>query len=152
LSFSIRNATIDDLNNLVMIEAECFMNDAFTKNQLEYCLRSPDFVTLVALLDEAIIGFVTGSIKFMGGETAGHIYTLDIKQCHRERGFGGRLLDAFESVLAGKGIRTIYLEVRVDNVPARRLYSKRGYKPLRTLKNYYEPKVDGVMLRKTLKI
>ena len=152
MSFSIRNATIDDLNNLVMIEAECFMNDAFTKNQLEYCLRSPDFVTLVALLDEAIIGFVTGSIKIMGGETAGHIYTLDIKQCHRERGFGGRLLDAFESVLAGKGIRTIYLEVRVDNVPARRLYSKRGYKPLRTLKNYYEPKVDGVMLRKTLKI
>lgn len=151
MGFSIRNATIDDLDDLVLIEAECFMDDAFTKNQLEYCLKSSDFVTLVALLDEAVVGFVTGSVEFLGGETAGHVYTLDVKQCHRERGFGGKLLDAFESVLAGKGVGTIYLEVRVDNVPARRLYSKRGYRLLRTLKGYYEPKVDGVMLRKTLK-
>jgi ribosomal-protein-alanine N-acetyltransferase len=152
LSFSMRNATIDDLDDLVMIEAECFTNEAFTKNQLEYCLKSSDFITLVALLDEAIIGFITGSIEILVGETAGHIYTLDIKQCHREKGFGGKLLDAFESVLARKGVGTIYLEVRIDNIPARRLYSKRGYKPLRTLKDYYEPKVDGVMLRKTLTI
>ena len=151
MGFSIRYATVDDLDNLVKIEAECFTDEAFTKNQLEYCLKSSDFITLVALLDEAIIGFIIGSVEFFGGETAGHVYTLDVKQSCRERGFGGKLLDAFESVLAGKGVGTIFLEVRVDNVPARRLYSKHGYKPFRTLKDYYEPKVDGVMLRKTLK-
>ena len=151
MSFSIRNATIDDLSSLHKIESECFTDDAFTKNQLEYCLKSSDFVTLAALLDGEIIGFITGSMETLAGETSGHIYTLDIKQRQRKKGFGGKLLDAFESALAEKGVRIIFLEVRVDNIPARKLYSKHDYKPFRTLRDYYGPKIDAIMLRKTLK-
>jgi ribosomal-protein-alanine N-acetyltransferase len=151
LSFNIRKATIDDLSSLHKIEAECFTDEAFTKNQLEYCLKSSDFVTLVASVDGETIGFITGSIEILSEETAGHIYTLDVKQGHRKRGFGGRLLDAFESSLAEKGIRIIYLEVRVGNISARKLYLKHGYKPHGILKDYYGPRVDAVMLRKTLK-
>jgi ribosomal-protein-alanine N-acetyltransferase len=151
LSFKIRKATIDDLSSLHKIEAECFTDEAFTKNQLEYCLKSSDFITLVAQADGETVGFITGSMEILAGETAGHIYTLDVKQRHRKKGFGGRVLDAFELALAEKGARMIYLEVRVDNIPARKLYFKHGYKPRRILKDYYAPRADAVMLRKTLK-
>ncbi|MBS7615124.1 ribosomal protein S18-alanine N-acetyltransferase [Candidatus Bathyarchaeota archaeon] len=151
MEFRIRRATFEDLNSLVEIEAECFTDEAFTKNQLEYCLKSSDFVSLVALVDEKIVGFIIGSIEILGNETAGHVYTLDIMKEYRKKGFGGKLLDSFESILVEKGVRTVYLEVRVDNIPARRLYSKHGYRPFKTLKDYYEPKVDAVMLRKFLR-
>jgi len=150
LEFRIRRATLEDLDSLVEIEAKCFADEAFTRNQLDYCLKSSDFVCLVALVDEKMVGFVIGSVEIFSGEMAGHVYTLDVLEGYRKRGFGSRLLDAFESILAEKGIRAVYLEVRVDNIPARRLYSKHGYKPFKVLKNYYEPKADAVMLRKIL--
>jgi ribosomal-protein-alanine N-acetyltransferase len=150
LGFNVREATIDDLSSLHKIEAECFTNEAFTKDQLAYCLKAQNFVTLAALVNGEIIGFIIGSIEVSAGETVGHIYTLDVKQSHRARGFGSNLLEAFESVLTKKGIRIVFLEVQVNNVPARRLYSKHGYKPYRTLKNYYGPNIDAVMLKKTL--
>ncbi|MBS7656614.1 MAG: ribosomal protein S18-alanine N-acetyltransferase [Candidatus Bathyarchaeia archaeon] len=151
MKFIIRKATVEDLDTLVEIEEECFTSEAFTKKQLEYCLKSSDFVSLVALVDEKIVGFIIGAVEILGCETAGHVYTLDIKKEYRKKGSGGKLLDAFESILSEKGIRTVYLEVRLDNIPARRLYSKHGYKFIKVLRNYYEPRVDAVMLRKILR-
>jgi ribosomal-protein-alanine N-acetyltransferase len=137
------------LGSLLRIEAECFTEEAFSKDQLVYCLLAPDFVTFAALVDDEIIGFIIGSIEMSAEENVGHVYTLDVKQVHRKRGIGSKLLEFFESALAEKGVKNFVLEVRVDNVPARRLYSKHGYKPLVRLKDYYDHNVDAVRLKKT---
>jgi ribosomal-protein-alanine N-acetyltransferase len=137
------------LGSLLRIEAECFTEEAFSKDQLVYCLLAPDFVTFAALVDDEIIGFITGSIEMSAEENVGHVYTLDVKQVHRKRGIGSKLLEFFESALAEKGVKNFVLEVRVDNVPARRLYSKHGYKLLVRLKDYYDHNVDAVRLKKT---
>jgi ribosomal-protein-alanine acetyltransferase len=150
LIFSVRKATIDDLNSLHRIEAECFTNDAYTKDQLAYCLEAPNFVTLVALVNGEIIGFIAGSFEVSAREKVGHIYTLDVKQSYRKLGVGGRLLESFESSLSEKGVRVFYLEVQRNNVLARRLYSKYSYKPCGMLRNYYGPGIDAIMLKKTL--
>lgn len=149
MGFNIRKATINDLGSLLRIEAECFTEEAFSKDQLVYCLLAPDFVTFAALVDDEIVGFITGSIEISAEENVGHVYTLDVKQVHRNRGIGSKLLEFFESALAEKGVKNFVLEVRVDNVPARRLYSKHGYKPLVRLKDYYDHNVDAVRLKKT---
>jgi ribosomal-protein-alanine N-acetyltransferase len=150
LGFNVRRATVNDLGSLLRIEAECFTDEAFSRDQLVYCLLAPDFVTLAALVDDEIVGFVTGSVEMSAEESVGHVYTLDVKQGHRKRGIGSKLLESFESALAEKGVRVFVLEVRVDNIPARRLYSKHGYKLLARLKNYYDQDVDAVRLKKTL--
>jgi len=149
LSLNIRKATVNDLGSLLRIEAECFTEEAFSKDQLIYCLLAPDFITFTALVDDEIIGFITGSIEMSAEENVGHVYTLDVKQVHRKRGIGSKLLEFFESALAEKGVKNFVLEVRVDNVPARRLYSKHGYKLLVRLKDYYDHNVDAVRLKKT---
>lgn len=150
MSFSIRKAFIDDLNSLHRIEAECFTDEAFSKDQLTYCLTEPNFITLVALVNSEIIGFITGSVEVSAGETAGHIYTLDVKRSHRKQGVGSKLLSSFESVLSEKGVRMFCLEVGINNVPAKRLYSKYGYKPCGTINDYYGPSKDALMLKKLL--
>ncbi|MCW4020500.1 MAG: GNAT family N-acetyltransferase [Candidatus Bathyarchaeota archaeon] len=151
MPFSIREATSEDLDDIYKIELECFTDDAFTKRQLEYCLSSPGFVTLICFLDGQPIGFITGLLDFSKGNPAGRIYTVDVKPEHRRKGVGSRLLSAFERVLVDRDVEICYLEVRADNEAAKRLYLKHGYKTLEPLRGYYGLGEDGIRLKKVLR-
>jgi ribosomal-protein-alanine N-acetyltransferase len=140
-----------DLDDIDGIELECFTDESFSKELLKCFLTSPDFVTLIAVLDGEPAGFITGSIFHSKGKLAGHIFTLDVKRKFRRRGVGSTLLDALECVLAEKGVEVCYLEVRLDNVAAKRLYLKRGYKLLEVLEDYYGFGEPAVRLQKRLK-
>ena len=146
----IRKAIINDLRIFLSIEAECFTEEAFSKDQLVYCLLTPNFITFTALMDDEIVGFITVSVEKSAEENVGHIYTLDVKQSHRKQGIGSMLLETFEHALAEKNVKNFVLEVRVNNIPARRLYSKYGYRPFIKLKNYYNYNIDAIRLKKTL--
>jgi len=148
LVLCVRKASFDDLDILLRVEAECFGEEAFSRDQLVYCLSSPDFVSLTALADGEIVGFVIGSAEKATEGSVGHAYTLDVEKGCRRQGIGGKLLEAFESALVKMGVRFFVLEVRVDNVAARRLYSKHGYKPVAKLRDYYDEGVDAVRLKK----
>jgi ribosomal protein S18 acetylase RimI-like enzyme len=150
LEFEIRKASEKDLDLLYEIELECFGDNAFAKPQLAYCLSYPSFLTLVALDKGQPVGFITGSIEGLNQELVGHLYTLDVKPDCRKKGLGTKLLNAFEHALAKQGIKTFYLEVSVNNVPAKNLYLKAGYKLHEKLKDYYEPGEDGIRLKKSL--
>jgi len=150
LEFEIRKASKKDLDLLYVIELECFGDNAFAKPQLAYCLSSPSFLTLAVLDKGQPIGFITGSVESLNQELQGHIYTLDIKPDYRLKGLGTKLLNAFEQALIKQSVRTFYLEVSVNNVPAKNLYLKAGYKLHEKLKDYYEPGEDGIRLRKSL--
>ena len=147
--FIVRKVTADDLDVLFRIEAECFGEEAFSKDQLVYCLSATDFVALAASDYGEVVGFVVGSVDRLVEKGVGHVYTLDVKKDYRKRGIGGRLLEALESALVEKGINAFVLEVRVNNVAARRLYIKHGYKPVARLRDYYDVGVDAVRLVKT---
>lgn len=149
MEFEIRKASEKDLDLLYEIELECFGDNAFAKPQLAYCLNSPSFLTLFALDKGQPVGFITGSVQRLNHELVGHIYTLDVKPDYRRKGLGAKLLNVFEQALTERGVRTFHLEVRVNNVPARKLYSKAGYKIHERLKDYYEPGEDGIRLRKS---
>lgn len=150
MPISVRTATLDDLEVIYKIELECFDNNAFAKQQLEYLVRAKRSVTLIAVLSGEPVGFITGSVGH-SKKTIGHIYTLDVKRDHRRKGVASRLLDSLERVLADRGVDTCYLEASVDNVAARNLYIKHGYKPVETLRDYYRPGVDGIRFKKELR-
>lgn len=150
LSPEIREAVLADLDEIYKIEIECFMEDAFTYRQLEYCLRSPDFVTLIALVNGETVGFIIGSLEDSGKKIIGHVYTLDVKRKFRRMGIGSALLKALEEVFINKGAEKCFLEVRLDNTAAEKLYLKHGYSPKGIIRNYYGPGLDGVRLEKNL--
>jgi ribosomal-protein-alanine N-acetyltransferase len=150
LEFKIRKASEKDLDLLYEIEVECFGDDAFAKPQLEYCLTFPSFLTLVAMDKGQPIGFITGSMERLNQELVGHLYTLDVKSDYRTKGLGTKLLNALEYAFAKQGVRTFYLEVSVNNVPAKNLYLKAGYRLQEKLKDYYEPGEDAIRLKKSL--
>lgn len=150
LEIVIRKARIDDLETLYEIELECFGPEAFRKSWLEYFLRTPKFVGLVALLHDEIAGFVVGSVEHDRNGTIGHIYSLDVSPRYRRRGVASRLLDKAEELFIESGARACNLEVRTDNVAALRLYRKRGYTVTEFLKDYYSTGTDGFRLKRDL--
>ena len=152
MPISVRTATEDDLDVIYKIELECFAENAFTKRQLEYLLRSKSSVTLIAVLKEEPVGFITGSVDHSRDPAVCHVYTLDVKRNYRRMGVGSALLDLLEHAMAEKGASACYLEARTDNIAAQNLYVKHGYRPFRTLRDYYGFGADGLRFKKDLLI
>jgi len=150
VSITIRQATSEDLDALWRIEKECFTVEAFTKEQIEYFLEASTGVSLVAQINHEIVGFIISLIYPRNKMRVGHIYTIDVLTEHRRKGVASRLLDELEKIFIKRGVKACYLEVRLDNVAARRLYKKHGYVEMEKLRNHYGRGVHGVRLRKLL--
>lgn len=86
-----------------------------------------------------------------GGEVA-DVMTLAVATEAQRRGVGTLLLDALVDAAAVSGATYVMLEVRADNVPAQRLYERKGFSLLTTRRRYYQPgDVDALVLRRTIK-
>ena len=140
-----------DLDEMYRIEIECFAGDAFTYSQLEYCLRSPRFVKLIASINGEVAGFIIGLLEDSEERIIGHVYTIDVKHKFRRMGIGSALLEALERIFISRGAESCRLEVRLDNTAAKRLYLKHGYRPKRIFRDYYGSGLDALELEKKFK-
>lgn len=150
MTITVKPAGKEDLEALYRIERECFTFEAFTKEQIAFLLESPRSVSLVALVNDEIAGFIIGVIYDWKKEKMGHVFTIDVAVKHRRKGVGLRLLRDLEQRFRERGVNSCYLEVRIDNEAAQRLYRAYGYEEVRRLKDYYGKGIHGIQLRKLL--
>jgi [ribosomal protein S18]-alanine N-acetyltransferase len=69
----------------------------------------------------------------------------------RNRGLGSFLLDRMTEEARGRGVESLYLEVRVSNFRARAMYGSRGFEEIGVRRDYYEkPREDARILVKRL--
>jgi len=147
---TVRKASPLDLEDLYSIEVECFHEDAFPKSYIKQLVEEPWFITLVALVDDKVAGFITGAIEIFKGKLSGHIFSIDVKPEYRGMGVGSRLLETIEDELRKSGVEVCYLEVYVNNTAAINLYLKHNYRFLERLRNYYGIERDGIRMMKKL--
>ncbi|MGA2055266.1 MAG: ribosomal protein S18-alanine N-acetyltransferase [Bradyrhizobium sp.] len=81
-----------------------------------------------------IIGF---SVSRMAADEA-EILSIAVAGTHRGRGLSNTLLLTHLGHLAGRGIRTVFLEVEENNKPARRLYQRAGFSVVGRRERYYQ--------------
>jgi len=146
----VRQATENDLETMLSIERECFTAEAYTQEQMGHLLKSPSAVSLIAKVDNEVVGFTIGLIEQHGKTKRGHVYTIDVALKHRRIGIGATLLSEIEGIFVERGVKTCYLEVRADNKAARELYRKHGYTELEPLENFYSTGIHGIRLKKEL--
>ncbi|MEM3371398.1 MAG: ribosomal protein S18-alanine N-acetyltransferase [Candidatus Korarchaeum sp.] len=111
---------------------------------------------LVAETDEGkIVGYVMCRVEphYIKGITLilGHVLSIAVSKEHRRRGIGEALMLKAEEGLLTYGSEVIYLEVRVSNEPAIRLYEKLGYKKLGIIPFYYADGEDAFLMYKVVK-
>ena len=83
-------------------------------------------------------------------ETA-QILTIGVVTAEQGRGIGQTLLDELLAEARRRGATEVVLEVRVDNVAARRLYERNRFVPLRVRRGYYDlGRVDALEMKREL--
>jgi ribosomal-protein-alanine N-acetyltransferase len=86
------------------------------------------------------IGF---AVSRMAADEA-EILSIAVDAKHRGRGLSRNLLLTHLGHLAGRGVRTVFLEVEENNQPARRLYDRAGFAVSGRRERYYRQ--DGEQL------
>jgi ribosomal-protein-alanine N-acetyltransferase len=146
----VRRAKISDLKSLYEIEVECFREEAFPPSLIRRFLEDSRFITLVAVLEDKIVGFIAALIEDFMEEKVGHVYSIDVKPSYRRMGVGSRLLKSLEENLREVSVKICYLETCRDNLAAISFYLKHGYRACEILKNYYGAGRDGVRFAKRI--
>jgi len=72
---------------------------------------------------------------------------IAVDPAHRGSGLGRRLLEACQGALIAQGLETLYLEVRVSNAPALRLYGACGWRRCGLRSGYYPDGEDAALFR-----
>ena len=100
---------------------------------------------LVLWADEEIVGF--GGMWMMVDEA--HVITFAIHPLWRRQHIGERLLLAMLDIAIDGGAHEATLEVRLSNLPARRLYEKFGFRPVGLRPRYYSDNGEDALIMTT---
>lgn len=104
-------------------------------------LSQPTTLCLLAQLDEMPAGYAL--LRFIADEC--ELLSFGVRPELRRQGIAGRLLDHSLAVCRGRGASRFFLEVREDNLPARRFYAEKGFASIGRRPGYYR----GSMGQKT---
>ena len=137
--------TFDDLPAVQAIERASFVtpwpNDAY-RNELA-TNRLASYV--VARAGDTIVGFA--GLWVMVDEA--HVTSFAVHPRWRRRGVGERLLLALIDIAVTRRAREATLEVRLSNMPARRLYEKYGFRPVGIRPRYYSDNGEDALIMTT---
>lgn len=133
---TIRPMTAADIAQVAALEAVTF-SMPWSENSFAEALKREDALFLVAR-GEALLGYAGVSLALDEGE----ITNVAVAEGARRRGVARRLLETLTARLLERGIRQIFLEVRVSNTPAIRLYESLGFVIAGTRRRFYERPVE----------
>jgi len=137
--------TLDDLEAVHGIELASFSvpwpDDAYRNELLTNRLAS----YVVARAGDAVVGF--GGLWVMVDEA--HITTFAVDPRWRRRGVGEWILLGLLGRAAERNAREATLEVRISNMPARRLYEKYGFRPVGIRPRYYSDNGEDALIMTT---
>jgi len=100
---------------------------------------------LVARVEGAIVAY--GGMWLMVDEA--HITTFAVHPLWRRQRIGERLLLAFLDLAVLRRAHEATLEVRLSNLPARRLYEKYGFRPVGLRPRYYSDDHEDALIMTT---
>lgn len=78
-----------------------------------------------------------------------HVITFAVHPAWRRQQIGGRLLLAMLDIALDAGAREATLEVRLSNLPARRLYETFGFRPVGLRPRYYNDNGEDALIMTT---
>jgi [ribosomal protein S18]-alanine N-acetyltransferase len=132
-----------DLEGVLEIEEQSF-NNPTTREWYERELQRPDvcFIYVLRVPQQRVAGFCA----FWRLATEMHINNLAIRPELRGRGLGIKLLQDSLDAAATLGASSATLEVRRNNVAARRLYARAGFYEAGVRRNYYTQPVEDALI------
>jgi [ribosomal protein S18]-alanine N-acetyltransferase len=148
-SAAVEPATLRDAPALSRIHGASF-HRGWGESEFESMLAERNTLVHRLRMGRKTVGF---SVSRMGADEA-EILSIAVAESHRGRGLSNSLLLTHLGHLAGRGIRTVFLEVEENNQPARRLYERAGFSVVGRRERYYRQTggeaLDALLMRRDL--
>lgn len=142
---NIRQATIEDLAQISAIENNTSAYPC-SNQQLHDCIKS----TYLLLGDNRLLGFAV----IVTVEKQAELHNIAIEPQEQSKGLGSLFLTALVAGLPAT-VEQFYLEVRVSNYRAIRLYHQLGFNKIAERKDYYRNgtgREDAIIMAKQCKL
>ena len=136
----VEPATLRDIRKLAQIHAASF-HRGWGEGEFEQMLREQNTLLHRLRQGSTVIGF---SVSRIAADEA-EILSIALEPGHRGRGLSRDLFLTHLGHLAGRGVRTVFLEVEENNAPARKLYERAGFAVAGRRERYYK-EAGGVEL------
>src|SRR5215471_9288395 len=144
----IELATIRDAPRLAQLHGASF-HRGWGETEFESMLSERNTLVHRLRLGRTTIGFAVSRI----GADEAEILSIAVDAGHRGKGFSRNLLLTHLGHLAGRGVRTIFLEVEENNRPALRLYERAGFAVVGRRERYYRQggeQLNALLMRRDL--
>lgn len=143
----VRRMEMHDLGRVMEIEHQSYTMP-WTDATFRGLLRRADADLFVA---ETAEGALAGYAVAWAVLDQGELGNVAVAPEWRHRGIAHHLLDAVIRRCNERGVKELFLEVRVSNSTARQLYLSYGFRDVGRRRNYYmEPVEDALVMRKDL--
>ncbi|MGA7811256.1 ribosomal protein S18-alanine N-acetyltransferase [Bradyrhizobium sp.] len=145
----IEPASPRDATRLAQLHGKSF-HRGWGESEFESMLAERNTLVHRLRLGGNIIGFAVS--RFAADEA--EILSIAVDPTYRGRGLSRELLLTHLGHLAGRGVRTIFLEVEENNQPARRLYDRAGFRVVGRRERYYQQpggeQLNALLMRRDL--
>jgi ribosomal-protein-alanine N-acetyltransferase len=147
MTVTLRLMSLDDVNAVSVLEQALFGAEAWSPEMLvSEVTADPGSRYYLVAEDSGVISGYGGLLAQAGGPA--DVLTLAVAAGRWGEGIGSALLDGLLAEAARRGCTEIFLEVRVDNDRAQRLYRRRGFTDVGIRRGYYQPSnTDALVMR-----
>jgi len=140
-TLTIERMTEAHLPEVMRIEREVFM-PGWSEEAFRSDLRNPSALYLNLRLNGKLVAYAGMWIVI----DEAHITNVAVKPEYRGRKFAQRLIHRLLSIARERGCVKAFLEVRVSNTPAQKLYEKFGFRPVAIRPKYYDNIEDALIM------
>jgi ribosomal-protein-alanine N-acetyltransferase len=136
-----------DLDVILALELEAFGEEAWSRPMLESELAQQP-ASRHYLVAQEPDGTVIGYAGLLAAGAQADVVTIAVSRDRQRHGTGSALLAALMAEARRRQCTEIFLEVRVDNLTAQRLYRARGFEQVGIRRGYYQPSgADALVMR-----
>lgn len=155
--YVIRRARREDLPRVMYINRVC-LPENYPLYFFEDLLKHYEKTFYVAVSPQGdVVGYIMCRVEWKPGFFSKmilkslHVVSIAVLEEHRRKGLGYALMaHAMRSGYKDYGCKETYLEVRVSNLPAIKLYEKLGYKIVKIASSYYLDGEDAYIMARPL--
>ena len=146
---SVVPMTAAHVGALMRYEDELFGSEAWSADAYRDEIADTRSRHYLAAVDAAGELLAWAGIRVVGDSA--EVLTVGVIPAARRRGIARRMLRTLLGEATARGVHEAFLEVRVDNLAARRLYEAEGFAQVGRRRGYYDAgRVDAVVMRKEL--
>ncbi len=155
-NYSLRRFNPADLEAVININRVCLPENYAAYFFIDTFNTLPD-TFLVAEYQGRVVGYIMcrlehgfSDLKKLRFAKKGHVISVAVMPDYRRLGVGYSLVEGAIAAFSSLNADEIYLEVRLNNVPAIELYKKMGFQIARTIPRYYYDGSDAYVMSREI--